>query len=1055
MTRSELSIAESDNTKTREVERQLKTLELEIRSLCHREIRQHPNVVQLTEWAYDYSNDDYQYQLPVLILEKADCSLSKALHDQKLSTSTKFQLCFDMASGLQCLTECGIVHGDLKPDNVLLFKQDASRTQEAGADRPWIAKLADFGLSITLEGGAMLPFSRYRSTPGWQPPETIGQRREEIVEPQLLHKCDSYAFGLLALSTLVLQGGSPLYDGTTTQETPDSEGLDHKMQNSKDLSSAEKKQMSTWMRTIRWRLLEPEPAARLSVTPELFMDNSRVFLNWRANNILAKAKAAAETRTSYRRHSFAYWSFMDPSLLRRLNQDLDSDLAQGIKPDSGLLTGLAIASSVKFPPDRRRSLKYFTEAAYARPPSKVAQGLLPNITRALQEDLTHDDGAVPGDFLTAACEDGYWNSARELSEKNPSCFARASQKHRDNGGYNVERLVEAQPQPEQGRLEGEVSVVDVTLRSIQQADLAYFSDMPRDQLAQDVIDTRGNTILHLAAMLGRVDVIRLIAASGLAHIHKLNTSGETPLYKACAAGHAPAIKELLHFAADPTVTTNPDTDSAISCLHWLFQLEAEHMDEVTSLLIKSGADVNARAACILQHGTRKPIPYDQFPFHWPHGTGPSMLGLSRRAAYCSTMAQESTEKTPMLTREYIRVHTPLGLAMVRADSRMVNLLLERGADFNKRDSSGLTALHMLTTEKDARNMSIPKRLRRWCYRGSWDQSLSEVRACVQAFKDHGGNLDTRRNAPVDFSPLLDAADSADSAAVIALLEAGANPQLTCARGLPLHLWASTHPDQVPHSGSYWEALDALLSHTEDCKVRASLTGDTVYHAALQNPASSGDTEPVMRVIRTISDRLQSELAIDSRNLRGETPLLWAARIRSVQGRAARELTEFLVNMGDLPSAACDDDNEDFIYAVVENMATGDELCLEMIQNHLSRLGLAEDDEEGRRAALNASKTTRTGTTALMHMVWKGLLSCVRYVLHLQVDLNAENTSGMTALDSALEMADRTRSFLLEQWMNNNVEPPDMDAIDAQSFIFSDHFVEKDQGELPSHMSRAL
>src|SRR5947207_948757 len=60
-----------------------------------------------------------------------------------LPFSAKQKLCYDVARGLAVLHACGIVHGDLKHENALIFE---NREKISGV--PFTAKLADFGGSV-------------------------------------------------------------------------------------------------------------------------------------------------------------------------------------------------------------------------------------------------------------------------------------------------------------------------------------------------------------------------------------------------------------------------------------------------------------------------------------------------------------------------------------------------------------------------------------------------------------------------------------------------------------------------------------------------------------------------------------------------------------------------------------------------------------------------------------------------------------------------------------------------------------------------------------------
>lgn len=106
----------------------LKILESEVRSICFPMIRQNPNIVKLLAWGYDYSDNDPAFPQPVLFLDEALCTLEHLLQrpaaygSSHITMHVKYQICLDIASGLNCLRQCQIVHGDLKPANILVFQ---------------------------------------------------------------------------------------------------------------------------------------------------------------------------------------------------------------------------------------------------------------------------------------------------------------------------------------------------------------------------------------------------------------------------------------------------------------------------------------------------------------------------------------------------------------------------------------------------------------------------------------------------------------------------------------------------------------------------------------------------------------------------------------------------------------------------------------------------------------------------------------------------------------------------------------------------------------------
>ncbi|KAJ5102940.1 hypothetical protein N7532_003469 [Penicillium argentinense] len=106
---------------------------------------------------------------------------------------TKLIMMGDVGAGLMALHKCGIVHGDLKMDNVVVF---------ASLDRPsgTIAKVSDFGHSI-LVSSAPEKRTQYFGTTLYNSPEVAQQKTQPILVENL-HKCDIWAFGLCAWEIL-------------------------------------------------------------------------------------------------------------------------------------------------------------------------------------------------------------------------------------------------------------------------------------------------------------------------------------------------------------------------------------------------------------------------------------------------------------------------------------------------------------------------------------------------------------------------------------------------------------------------------------------------------------------------------------------------------------------------------------------------------------------------------------------------------------------------------------------------------------------------------------
>jgi hypothetical protein len=89
----------------------------------------------------------------------------------------------DLAQGLAYLHACSVVHGDLKPANVLLKVDE-------GCDLGFVAKLADFGLSRQLEQGATHLSNYAKGTPFYVAPEVVRDKTMSMAS-------DIWSFGII------------------------------------------------------------------------------------------------------------------------------------------------------------------------------------------------------------------------------------------------------------------------------------------------------------------------------------------------------------------------------------------------------------------------------------------------------------------------------------------------------------------------------------------------------------------------------------------------------------------------------------------------------------------------------------------------------------------------------------------------------------------------------------------------------------------------------------------------------------------------------------------
>ncbi|KAL1964726.1 hypothetical protein VTN77DRAFT_6752 [Rasamsonia byssochlamydoides] len=175
--------------------RSLESFLLEFHALIHAPVLSHPNIIDFLGLAWGSNPFSSRYRLPVLVVEYADHGTLADLQGNeggKLSQEMKLQLCLDTGLGLKALHQAGIIHGDIKPQNVLVFSHP---------DRRYIAKLADFGFSV-IEA-VESTHCRTVGTPTWRAPEA-----NKDIPVQALVYTDVFSFGLLTWC-IAIDGENP------------------------------------------------------------------------------------------------------------------------------------------------------------------------------------------------------------------------------------------------------------------------------------------------------------------------------------------------------------------------------------------------------------------------------------------------------------------------------------------------------------------------------------------------------------------------------------------------------------------------------------------------------------------------------------------------------------------------------------------------------------------------------------------------------------------------------------------------------------------------------
>jgi serine/threonine protein kinase len=136
----------------------------------------HPNIVRAL--SFGKMSDD-----PYLLLEFIDgVNLRRLIADRQLDLRRSLQVARDVCSGLMYAHTQGVVHGDIKPENILI-------------DRSGRAKVTDFGLSrVPGEIGTLSV--EILGTLAYMPPEQL------FSESEIDERSDIYSFGIVLYEML-------------------------------------------------------------------------------------------------------------------------------------------------------------------------------------------------------------------------------------------------------------------------------------------------------------------------------------------------------------------------------------------------------------------------------------------------------------------------------------------------------------------------------------------------------------------------------------------------------------------------------------------------------------------------------------------------------------------------------------------------------------------------------------------------------------------------------------------------------------------------------------
>lgn len=196
----------------------------------------HPSIAQIYEFG---EAKNQPYIVMELVAGKSFDSLISS--GTRLEQSLVLQIGMEIAEGLQAANEIGLVHGDIKPENILL-------------DEKMHAKLVDFGIATFADQAAA---DGIWGTPHYIPPEKIRRQKTDA-------SSDIYSLGATLYHALA---GRPPFDGETPVEVVKAR-LEHPPRPLRE----SREDLDPHVESIVERMLQAQPARRYPTYASLISD---------------------------------------------------------------------------------------------------------------------------------------------------------------------------------------------------------------------------------------------------------------------------------------------------------------------------------------------------------------------------------------------------------------------------------------------------------------------------------------------------------------------------------------------------------------------------------------------------------------------------------------------------------------------------------------------------------------------------------------------------------------------------------------------------------------
>ncbi|KUL83473.1 hypothetical protein ZTR_10797 [Talaromyces verruculosus] len=561
------------------------TKEYEI--MNHEQLRTNQNITSLIGCCWRTIDISTKFVVPNLLLEGTDLGDLADFYQRKYHTipmRRRLGLSIDVASGIEALHSVGILHGDIKPRNILVFHHK---------ERGYIAKIADFGSSLILHD-TKFPRRHSGGTPVFAAPELMDSTAEFDVDDLL--KAEIYSLGIVLLfllrgpsvvdQLLSLKGGDlkdrkikgELYDWTSQNEEQSYSTFMKRQTFGKRAAEKENKRRNmSWLNTQESRMLHMSQSRRkgdidighIEEDGDWITLENDTLQSQEGEQLLRDIVDQMTAGEPAERPSNTYHASRDEKFVALLPYNVQDEIIRQYKSiaDSPIQDKIRRATA---------SFEYAVMILCFGATSEANTSLLPGALHYLYLSAAlghHEAQRMAGTFydgfgfktpfgleeeteqLFQASLTGSMTAMRRLQKLNPSRYMEARRliSFEYNGSF-----VKGEPWPE----------ADAVITWI----INGLTDVPP-------------TFIHNLAAHGQLERLLRLSYLPVKHFDKRNGLGETPIVVASRCGHADIVMLLLALGADPSI----ETRHGVHPLHFLSAFDDRDIPRIATTLVEHGA----------------------------------------------------------------------------------------------------------------------------------------------------------------------------------------------------------------------------------------------------------------------------------------------------------------------------------------------------------------------------------------------------------------------------------------------------------------------------------